>query len=301
MPIEKNDGYALQKSGLNYTTLPNQIADMLGNPDALAIWFYLYSKPADWICRPKDIMTRFSLGRDRYLKAMKELREVGVVWDYMDRDANGKIIAQRLVCSNLPLEVQQALDTVMPENPHNGKTRTTVKPALRENPHCGKPSTHNKELSSYKEQIVNKENTYVHFDQFWSIYPKKVGKKKVEGIWKRLRVNDILFNQIFNHLSVAYKDKDKQFIPNPETYLNQHRWEDEVIHEGQQRTNQSSNVKPKLSAGQRIRAAAAERDRRAVGVNGGDVRSQMDEQFRGGAGSVGNVGSIIDGDYTRTD
>jgi len=66
-------------------------------------------------------------------------------------------------------------------------------------------------------------------------------------------------------------------------------------------TNQPSPVQPKLSAGQRIRAAAEERDRRLMGGNGGDVRAKVDQQLRGGAGSVGNVGSVIDGDYTRAD
>ena len=77
----------------------------------------------------------------------------------------------------------------------------------------------------------NKNNTSNSmFDAFWNAYPKKVEKKKSLEIWKRKKLAqkaDIILNDIVNRA-----DKDKQwlegFIPNPTTYLNGERWEDEI-------------------------------------------------------------------------
>lgn len=69
------------------------------------------------------------------------------------------------------------------------------------------------------------------FDLFWSVYPKKVGKKECEKIWKKINVNTDQFDAITNHLLVAYKETEKKFIPNPATYLRGEKWNDEIITE----------------------------------------------------------------------
>ena len=66
------------------------------------------------------------------------------------------------------------------------------------------------------------------FSLFWAIYPKKTKKKECEKLWNKLKINSEQFDAISYHLSVAYKDTEKQFIPNPTTYLNGERWNDEI-------------------------------------------------------------------------
>ncbi|QDP54503.1 MAG: hypothetical protein Unbinned5336contig1001_35 [Prokaryotic dsDNA virus sp.] len=77
-----------------------------------------------------------------------------------------------------------------------------------------------------KEYKVEKET----FDLFWIHYPKKVGKAKAWVSWKA-NYKDIDSNreQIMNHIKKAYTNTEKQFIPNPATYINQERWWDEII------------------------------------------------------------------------
>ena len=71
----------------------------------------------------------------------------------------------------------------------------------------------------------------IPFDDFWNIWPKKTGGDPAKKSWKKLKVDNSLFNLIKHHLITldAYGQTEKQFIPNPATYLNQKRWEDEVI------------------------------------------------------------------------
>ena len=67
------------------------------------------------------------------------------------------------------------------------------------------------------------------FEDFWSLYPVKKAKKTAEAKWKRLSedkklkaINDIPFRV----------ENDSQwkagYVPNPTTYINQERWEDEI-------------------------------------------------------------------------
>src|SRR5690625_1630559 len=50
----------------------------INNTDALAIWVYLQSLPEDWIVRESHIRDKFGIGRTRYMRAMRVLREMGL-------------------------------------------------------------------------------------------------------------------------------------------------------------------------------------------------------------------------------
>lgn len=68
------------------------------------------------------------------------------------------------------------------------------------------------------------------FAEFWSAYPKKIGKGAAEKAWKKNKppVQKVL-DAIEQQKSSPQWTKDKgQFIPNPATWINQSRWEDSV-------------------------------------------------------------------------
>lgn len=64
------------------------------------------------------------------------------------------------------------------------------------------------------------------FDYFWNAYPKKVGKEAARKSWLKNKPDiDLVTNAIkWQEHSSQWK---KGFIPNPATYINQHRWLDE--------------------------------------------------------------------------
>lgn len=71
------------------------------------------------------------------------------------------------------------------------------------------------------------------FKEFWNIYPKKVQRKTSEQKFKINVKDELTFNAILLDLRMRVKSNDwtkdnGQFIPNPTTYLNQQRWEDET-------------------------------------------------------------------------
>jgi len=69
----------------------------------------------------------------------------------------------------------------------------------------------------------------LEFENFWNLYNKKVGSK--EKILKKfLKLSEVDRNKIFETLPEYLKSTpDKQYRKHPETYLNNHSWNDEII------------------------------------------------------------------------
>ena len=71
------------------------------------------------------------------------------------------------------------------------------------------------------------------FDEFWSAYPRKVGKGAAEKAYERIKSHYALLPSMLTALE-AQKQSEQwtrdggQFIPHPATWLNQRRWEDEA-------------------------------------------------------------------------
>lgn len=89
----------------------------------------------------------------------------------------------------------------------------------------------NKDLNELKTMVISNDRDG-WFEEFWNIYPKKIQKKTSEQKFKLHVKDELTFNAIMFDLSTRIKSKDwvkedGQYVPNPTTYLNQRRWEDE--------------------------------------------------------------------------
>lgn len=95
------------------------------------------------------------------------------------------------------------------------------------------------EVSIGKDSIVKRESDKPlalssaadeDFQKFWSAYPKKVGKQTAKKAFQKVDVPlDVLLEALDQQKRLAQWKKDGgQYIPNPATWLNQRRWEDEI-------------------------------------------------------------------------
>lgn len=71
------------------------------------------------------------------------------------------------------------------------------------------------------------------FDRFWNEYPRKVGKEKAKTSWKKIaddpELVETIIESVRQHKRTDQWNRDNgEYIPYPATFLNQHRWEDEV-------------------------------------------------------------------------
>jgi hypothetical protein len=74
----------------------------------------------------------------------------------------------------------------------------------------------------------NDKNEKNDFDRFWNLYDKKTGKVKSQKLWAKLAKTEK--ETILNHIPLYKRaTPEKQFRKNPETYLRNRAWEDEII------------------------------------------------------------------------
>lgn len=88
-----------------------------------------------------------------------------------------------------------------------------------------------KRNESIREEEKREDKKYISvftFDDFWKLYPKKVAKTKCKPKFNKLSESDK--DKILETLKdfISYKPFANYIHPNPETYLNQKRWEDEL-------------------------------------------------------------------------
>lgn len=110
------------------------------------------------------------------------------------------------------------------------------------------------DISEDKDKEIEKDKEYItphtpqggdgagsavkkRFDLFWAAYPNKTGKGAAEKSWNKLRPTKELFSQIMEVLQKAVRceqwvRENGRYIPNPATWLNQRRWEDEYTAQG---------------------------------------------------------------------
>lgn len=91
----------------------------------------------------------------------------------------------------------------------------------------GKP-TKNQEPRT-KNQTSSVDEGFV---RFWAAYPKKIGKGAAEKSWSKAHINgsinDIIAAIEAQKKSEQWRKDGGQFIPNPATWINQRRWEDDL-------------------------------------------------------------------------
>ena len=76
--------------------------------------------------------------------------------------------------------------------------------------------------------LITIEPINILFESFWNLYNKKVGDKiKIESKWNKLKDDERqkIIDTLPNFLNSI---PDKQYLPHPETYLNNKRWNDEI-------------------------------------------------------------------------
>jgi len=91
--------------------------------------------------------------------------------------------------------------------------------------------THTQEEEEQEEDKEQEQQQEVNidFEWFWNEYDKKVGvKEKLKNKW--LKLSDIERQNAMNYIDLYKKSvPDKQFRKNPETFLNNKSWNDEII------------------------------------------------------------------------
>ena len=88
-------------------------------------------------------------------------------------------------------------------------------------------SKENKEEEESKEFLLEKESKKILFDSIWALYGKKGTKELSKNKFLKLKQSEIELMLIHIPIYLA-SVKDKQFVKNFETYINQKHWQSEI-------------------------------------------------------------------------
>jgi hypothetical protein len=93
------------------------------------------------------------------------------------------------------------------------------------------------------------------FEEFWVAYPRKVAKSVARKAWAKLTEEQQLSaaKAIFNHCQYwKAKETALEFIPHPATWINQERWEDELVIEPNKRKETTLGTDKQIEEAYRI-------------------------------------------------
>lgn len=236
--IQKATPTELYAKKAPYSSLSNDVVASIRNPDALAIWVYLQTRSGDWKVIASYLQTHFSIGRDRYRKAMSDLAALGLISHELQRDPeNGQVMGKRII-----VHYEPNIQISAPSAPETPKVQVSHHSA---DPHSGKTTPYLIKDSltqlSDKEPMADKSagceegkvDSEALFSGFWKLYPRKVSKEEARKAWTKLKLTQGLYGAIVEALAVQvttedWKKEKGKFIPHPATWINGKRWEDEV-------------------------------------------------------------------------
>lgn len=153
------------------------------------------------------------------------------IWPVVKRDIDESRLAQERAAEisrengkkgGRPRKTPAAL----PEEPE--QTKQTETQENRKN-QTGFEKSEKKQTKPKKEEPKPKKENQA-FDAFWAAYPKKVGKAIARRSFERVKVPAETLIAAVNaqKQSQQWTNDNGQYIPNPATWLNQGRWEDEL-------------------------------------------------------------------------
>lgn len=196
MPIHKLDTH---QNDLPYFMLSREVVQSIDNPDALAIWCYLQSKPQNWVVLEDQIRYHFNIGRSKYLQAMKCLREMGLYRVIRIKDEQNRFVSNEFHIYPFPY---------LRDSEHT-EMHTDIK---------------EKEIPKEKEKVSPEEKQL--FEKFRVKY---LGKKrgldteftnfrKRHKDWKKVL-------PILADLKLDFNETERRFIPHLQTFINGRNWE----------------------------------------------------------------------------
>lgn len=122
------------------------------------------------------------------------------------------------------------------DNQQNNQQPTSKQPANNQQPttkeECKERKNEKNDLNKEIDITDSDEpNLNVHFENFWSEYPKKIGRKVAETNWKALRKKkvdpELLITCAKNYAAFCKRyNTENQYILHPSTFLNKDRYMD---------------------------------------------------------------------------
>ena len=191
----------------NFSIISNAvIRDTRLSYRARGVLLDILSRPDNWRVSADSLARTGSEGRHAILTALKELREVGYMRTEKLRKDNGQFETVSIVYDTPGYEATEV-----------------------QKPNSGYPKSENRTPL----EVLSKKNLDTNlFDEFWKVYPRKVGKQAAEKAFAKAA--KITEPNVIIAGAARYADDPNRvdaFTAHPTTWLNAGRWNDEPLPE----------------------------------------------------------------------
>lgn len=252
MSVKKVDFHSVFQSKKSFTTNFNEVIQNIHDGFILGVYVYLSSLPPDWNVNINQLMSHFSVGRDKIKRTLSWLNKNQLIKYTRARNEDGTFYKPPVdnsvqpCASTCAIEVQEGLTFIEKHKSNHipkSNSSTRLKTQRVDNPAHGKSAPTNKIINKNTNNNKNTNKSYcasddarprsanLLFDHFWEIYPKKKNKERARSIWEMNRYDDLaslIFDDVRNRTLNEIQWREDQFIPHPSTYLQNKRWEDEI-------------------------------------------------------------------------
>lgn len=217
----------------NFTAVPNEaMRDESISIEARGLLALMMGMGSSWVYRGKDLAKRCGVGREKYQRMIRELKDAGYLEVVPKQGGAGKL---------------DGYDYVIHDTAGGLKNRPPVNPPAVESDHIRITTSKNtnlktpqppkgehsffSEMEEQEEQKQTSEKDSDRFDEFWSAYPKKVGKPSARKAWgkaiKRVDPDQIIAGAkaYASWLSSAKPGEFRPHVKHPQGWLNDDRWE----------------------------------------------------------------------------
>jgi len=210
----------------HYTVIGNNVMnDDRLTAEALGLLGYLLSRPTNWEVRTDQLCVRFNCGRERILKMLKGLIDLGYA------------VRKKLPTGGVEYHIYD-----IPEP----KSENQIEGQSRENPSCEKPETENPTpllntdlLTSTERKEQNTDSAALRsvvraddwpenfMDEFWNNFPpaRKGQKGKVLQKLGKLRANKVKWADLFGGVMRYAASQPGEYGKAPLAWLNGELWD----------------------------------------------------------------------------
>ena len=212
-----------------FTILPNYIANhSTANDQALYFQMKRYAgEDGKCFATEKTMMRKLRIGKRAYDKSLKYL--LSKEWIEFVGLTGGKTRPIKTYkIKDIWKENNDLYEKISAESTLSSKEKIS---AENEGDKCQMQHKISAESNIEEEHIIkkNQEEDMYGFSEFWNKYPKKIKKKDSALKWKSKELNRFLPEILLFIDNASKTDRWKKgFIPDPPTFLNQERWNDEV-------------------------------------------------------------------------
>ena len=170
--------------------------------------------------------TQFGKSKRTISATVGVLADAGYICIEVERDEKGAVTTRKIWVQASARAAAEKVQTPIEENFHRYREKSPD--PMEENFY-----QYNKKNNTSKNNtpIVPKGDDGL-FDEFWAAYPKRVAKQPARRAFDRLKPDRALLDKMLDALrwqtqSEQWTKDGARYVPNPATWLNARRWEDE--------------------------------------------------------------------------